>query len=62
MCHHEGIAVSEVRVIDKNDEMCGFVGDVLSIGSGGVTHVYFDDMMGTLIYYPHQIEYVTKED
>jgi hypothetical protein len=49
---------AQVKVIDQKDEMFGFVGDIAEIREGGRVLVYFDDIMGTLMYYDYQLEYL----
>lgn len=50
--------MSQVKVIDTKDEMCGFIGDIVEIRTGGGVLVYFDDVQASFIYYQHQLEYI----
>lgn len=48
--------MTQVRVIDKTDELYDFVGEVTMIGSERKIWVYFDDVCVTLVYDEIQLE------
>lgn len=54
--------MTQVRVIDKNDELYDFVGEVTMIGSERKMWVYFDDVCTTLVYDEHQLEAVETHE
>jgi len=48
----------QVKIIDKKDELCGLVGDIVEIRSGGWLLIRFDEVDASLSYHLIQIEYL----
>ena len=53
--------MTQVRMIDKNDEMYDFTGEITMIGSERKIWVYFDDVCTTLVYDEDQLETVQTD-